>query len=672
MQKRIVGIISCFAMMLSSCINPIKKVKVTGVEIIDKDNITISVGETSYLAASILPENASNKKVTWSIQGETASITSVGQITGLSAGYAVVTVKTVDGGFEDSSAVRVVPAGDATGIKISETSLIMKKGENKKLSATILPASNPAQSVNWTSNNNDVASVDSNGNVYAYKKGNATITAQSVTYENLSATCQVTVVEEDPASLWDESQNSLRTGKKTLDFYSFNDLHGTVEPNADSANNEPGINRLSTWLRNEKAKNPNGFVLTSSGDMWQGSADSNITKGRLVTDWMNEIGFEAMCLGNHEFDWTIDTIKSNMERSNFPLIACNIVNESTYEPVDWVKPYTTITKNGVHIGIVGAIGKGQTGDILAENVRGLKFDDPNSYINKWSNYLKQNGADVVLALIHDNIYKINDTGAQYANLIFGGHAHITEQNETSASYGYTSTSYSIPAIQAGKNGKNVGHIQLEYDFSTKSVNKKKVVVEDTRYTTISSLKEDAATKAIYDNYLNTEISAIKNEVLTTWTGGIDRDEIPNVYNNYAYKYFKDSIDTKDEYPITAVITNEARSNIPAGQLTYGAVYKALPFDNSLCLTRFRGSYISKFTSYASAHFFVPGVGEVDSSSISSYFSYSSDVYVLMIDYIATSDRYTSFLTLEQNYLQEEAMPRNILKAYLSGYPSNVI
>jgi 2',3'-cyclic-nucleotide 2'-phosphodiesterase (5'-nucleotidase family) len=70
----------------------------------------------------------------------------------------------------------------------------------------------------------------------------------------------------------------------SLDFYAINDFHGALEYNPYS--NELGINRLATYFNDRENENPDGTVILSAGDMWQGSADSNITRGRLATDAM--------------------------------------------------------------------------------------------------------------------------------------------------------------------------------------------------------------------------------------------------------------------------------------------------------------------------------------------------------------------------------------------------
>lgn len=459
---------------------------------------------------------------------------------------------------------------------------------------------------------------------------------------------------EDVLNLWDHSQDSLRNGTKTLDFYSLNDFHGAVE----NSSSEPGICKMSSFLLNRKKLNTNGFVLTSSGDMWQGSADSNITRGRLVTDWMNYLKFDAMAIGNHEFDWGISTINSNQERMNFPLLACNIVYEDTNENVEWLDPYTTITRNGVHIGVIGAIGKGQTSDILASNVEGIRFNDPSPYVSKWSKYLRDNGADVILYLIHDNASTISSVTASEVDLGFCGHTHSFDENLIG----------DTPFVQGGSNGKGVGHINLNYNFNNKQI------VTNGEYINTGSISyaDDTYTANLYKQYLDDEIAEVKNRVVGYTSSKIYKNEIPNIYNRYAYKYYKDTL--KGNQNIFAVYTNNARSDIPSGNITYGNIYKALPFDNYLCLFRVKGSYISTLTRYENSHWYIPSssdAGEYYRTDVASLAESNKDYYILTIDYIALSTSYVGHITILETHFEEESLPRNIVANYISGYPSNL-
>ena len=83
-----------------------------------------------------------------------------------------------------------------------------------------------------------------------------------------------------------------------LDFYAFNDLHGVFNDTDDN----PGLDELTTYLKNAYADEETYEILLSSGDMWQGSVESSTNKGQLMTQWMNHMGFVSMTIGNHEFD----------------------------------------------------------------------------------------------------------------------------------------------------------------------------------------------------------------------------------------------------------------------------------------------------------------------------------------------------------------------------------
>ena len=101
-----------------------------------------------------------------------------------------------------------------------------------------------------------------------------------------------------------------------VDLYSLNDLHGKIT----STSSQPGIGGLTTYLKNAGSNS----VVLSAGDMWQGTAESNLTYGALVTDWMSELGFASMTIGNHEYDWGEDAIKNNADQAEFPFLALNI------------------------------------------------------------------------------------------------------------------------------------------------------------------------------------------------------------------------------------------------------------------------------------------------------------------------------------------------------------
>ncbi|MFA7032747.1 MAG: Ig-like domain-containing protein [Bacilli bacterium] len=676
MKKRYLPFILLSVFALSACDfnSPIHQtINVIGINL-NESSITLEIAETETLVATITPSDATNQNVNWTISdSDIATVTQNGLVTAYSGGQTTVTVTTVDGSFTDTCLVTVNSPVDiyaVSSVSLNQTSLAMIIDDTTTLIPTVFPNTATNKNVTWSSSNSAIASVDNSGLLSAVAEGNATITVTTVD-GGFTATCAVRVSSDinNPDQMWDATQDSQRTGTKNLDFYNLNDFHGATEFDDDSY--EPGIKKLSTYLKNAQSQNEDGFVLTSSGDMWQGSADSNITRGRLVNDWMGLLDFSAMALGNHEFDWTIDVINNNQASATFPYLACNIIEDDTHEPVSWAQPYTTITRKGVHIGIIGAIGEGITNDILATNVEGLSFADPTSYVSQWSTYLRSNGADIILYLLHDSITNISYTEGSAVDAIFGGHTHTGETNVDSSSYSYVDTSFSAPAIQAWSNGKDVGHISLTYNFSTSSISSEDGEILDTRSFTIGSLVDDSATATLYQTYLDNEISAIKDAVYLEDGPGIDRNDIPNIYNQYAYKFFKDVKDTSDAYDIFAIQTNNARASIASGDITYGMIYKALPFDNYLYLVSVRGSdIVNTLSNYG--YFYLPSQNsQVSGYNLSSYVNSSQTYYMLMIDYIALKSPYCDVVTPVATYTEEAALPRNIVSHYIGSYPSNI-
>ena len=170
-----------------------KEIKVTGVKL-NKSETSILVGGNETLTATVLPEDATNQKVTWkSDKPEIATVDANGKVTGVKAGEATITVTTEDGGKTATCKVTVSDTEiKVTGVTLNKTALTLNIGASETLSATVAPADATNKKVTWKSSDAAVATVDTNGKVTAVKAGEATIT---VTTEDggKTATCKVTV-----------------------------------------------------------------------------------------------------------------------------------------------------------------------------------------------------------------------------------------------------------------------------------------------------------------------------------------------------------------------------------------------------------------------------------------------------------------------------------------------
>ena len=168
-----------------------KFVSVTSVTL-DKSSLTLKIGETETLTATVNPDNATDKSVTWSSSDtNVATVSSSGMITAKAVGTATITVTTTDGGKKATCALTVNPIS-VTGVTLDQTSLVLVEGETGTLVATVAPANATNKSVTWSSNKPSVATVSSSGVVTAVSVGTATITV-TTSDGGKKATCTVTV-----------------------------------------------------------------------------------------------------------------------------------------------------------------------------------------------------------------------------------------------------------------------------------------------------------------------------------------------------------------------------------------------------------------------------------------------------------------------------------------------
>ena len=167
--------------------------KVTKISI-NSDDFTVKVGNTKSLTYTISPSNATNKKVSWDTSNPSvAKVNSAGKVTGVGAGTAYITIKSVDG-VSDKVKVVVTKRNPikATKITLSPSSLTLNVGAKKAVTATVLPSNASIKTVTWVSHNTNIAKVDSKGNVTGVGAGSTKISAYT-TDGNVTATMNVTV-----------------------------------------------------------------------------------------------------------------------------------------------------------------------------------------------------------------------------------------------------------------------------------------------------------------------------------------------------------------------------------------------------------------------------------------------------------------------------------------------
>ncbi len=257
----------------------------------------------------------------------------------------------------------------------------------------------------------------------------------------------------------------------TLDLYAINDLHGKF----DDTSEQIGVDELTAFLRASKVRDDHSLFL-SSGDMWQGSAESNATRGKLLTDWMNEVGFTSMTLGNHEFDWGEGDIEENVAMAKFPFLAINVFDVDTNRRVEYCEASVTVQCGELTVGIIGAIGDCYS-SISADKRDGVYFQTDaklTALVKEESKRLREAGADFIVYSLHDG-HDRSSSGALitdqnlssyydptlsrdgYVDLVFEGHTH--------RSYALQDT-YGVYHLQGGGDNKGISHAEIDINYVT--------------------------------------------------------------------------------------------------------------------------------------------------------------------------------------------------------------
>ena len=173
---------------------------------LNKTEVSLKVTETVTLVATVLPELATNKTITWkSSNNDVAIVDENGKVTAIATGEATITATTTDGSNLSASAKIVVDPTIAESITLNIESTTLKANETIELIANVLPELTTNKSVTWKSSDEAVAIVDTNGLVTAIGVGTATITATTIDGSNLSASCIVTV----EATLGDANNDAI-------------------------------------------------------------------------------------------------------------------------------------------------------------------------------------------------------------------------------------------------------------------------------------------------------------------------------------------------------------------------------------------------------------------------------------------------------------------------------
>lgn len=246
---------------------------------------------------------------------------------------------------------------------------------------------------------------------------------------------------------------------KELIILQTSDVHSRIEPvnqKGDRNFNEGGFVRRATFL-DEFRKEHKNVLLFDCGDISQGTPYYNMFQGEVEVKLMNVMKYDAMTIGNHEFDFDVDNMARLFKMANFPVVCANYNLEAT-ELKDIVKPYVILERFGLKIGVFG-LGARPEGLIQANKCEGVVYEDPIRVSNEVAALLKGKGCDLVICLSHLGIQKDKELVAKTRNIdvILGGHSHTFMKGPQNY---LNLDGKEVPLMHSGKSGVRVGRLDL--------------------------------------------------------------------------------------------------------------------------------------------------------------------------------------------------------------------
>ena len=375
--------------------------------------------------------------------------------------------------------------------------------------------------------------------------------------------------------------------KGDINIYYVNDTHGAFNrENSESNYYEAGMSYISTYLRDKKKDQ--GTVILSGGDMFQGRYESNITKGMIMVDAMNIIGFDAMVLGNHEFDWGEPTLRNIATSLNCPVLSSNTFysSDSVTMP-DYISPYTIIEKGGIKIGIIGGAEKNMGSSITGSISSSFYFPDPVYYVKQYSDKLRlEHKCDLVIGAFHDGeptnyidlTYNSEKTGKKYIDGLFLAHDHRAKKGELNG----------VPYLESSCNGRMIG--QMSFTFDAGII---KSFFTSNMYTYENCTRQDSDIEALRVKYQD-QIGD-PNQVICTLSKDYSREEFTVIAAQSMMWYVNNHL---DEFGGERVYFSSHNTGgirvavIPKGEMTLSELFTYCPFDNDLCIQKCNRSNIS--------------------------------------------------------------------------------
>jgi 2',3'-cyclic-nucleotide 2'-phosphodiesterase (5'-nucleotidase family) len=369
--------------------------------------------------------------------------------------------------------------------------------------------------------------------------------------------------------------------------YHTNDVHGWIMSRPDKLIPGRALGGAAA-LKALIDKETGPKLVLDAGDWWQGTPEGSLSKGQSVAEVFNAVGYDAIEVGNHEFDAGLAPLLALIASMKAPVLAANIYGADG-KHVPWTQPHIVKDVAGIKFGIFGLLTVHMDKLAFPKNIEGLTFRREVDEAKDQVAALRKEGAQVIIAVTHvgyEESDKVKFEGDQTIarevdgiDLLVGGHSH------TSLSHAWRDPAHGTLVVQAGSYLAKAGRTTLKIDASTHRVRE---ASDELLELWPDRVGENAAVKAVVAKQEEKVGEAFK-VVIATASAPLDRGA-PEKESGLG-SWMADCYRSNTGADVALQNGGGMRADIAAGPVTLRTIFSVMPFDNTLVKLKLKGALL---------------------------------------------------------------------------------
>ncbi|HET7700224.1 MAG TPA: bifunctional UDP-sugar hydrolase/5'-nucleotidase [Candidatus Limnocylindria bacterium] len=394
----------------------------------------------------------------------------------------------------------------------------------------------------------------------------------------LVASCSASVTPAPSASAAPSVAGSAALPADRIQLLHTDDIHGRLDhevvKSGASSFEQGGMATLAAQVADLRSRAPERTLLLDGGDAWQGTFISNTNKGEAVTRAMSLMRYDAMAVGNHEFDWGQEVVAQRAKEASFPFLGANVIETATGRPPAYLRPYIVKDVGIAKVGVIGISNPGSNTIVKASGIVGLKFGPAAPAIRPLVAELARQ-VDIIVVVAHigaaDAAQLARDVPG--IDVIVAGHDHIPLQ--TARVEGKTTI------VNSGAYTQFLGRLEIIVDPVTRKMTDAIRARELVAIAASAKLRPDpeiAAIVAAHRGEAEKYTSRVVGTVRTDLPNPRDENGIGNMITDAFVEYGR-----QQGWKTDVAFYNAAgvRAPLAAGPVTFGQLYQVLPFGNTI-------------------------------------------------------------------------------------------